>query len=65
LTLDPAKKPKTLDIIHQDGKAKGLKQYMIYKLDDEIRYLLDTGEKTAATHNNYPYMHSASAQEVR
>jgi hypothetical protein len=28
-------------------------------------YLLDSGEKRRYTHNNYPYMIPASAQEVR
>src|SRR5262245_16293178 len=33
--LGPGKKPKTLDIVHQDGKAMGMKQYLIYKLEGD------------------------------
>ena len=35
LTVDPAKNPKTLDIVLESGEAKGKKQYAIYKLEGD------------------------------
>jgi uncharacterized protein (TIGR03067 family) len=42
LSLDPAKKPKTLDLVHQDGKAEGKKQYLIYKVENDKLMMMGT-----------------------
>jgi uncharacterized protein (TIGR03067 family) len=42
ITVDPGKKPKTMDIEYQSGPHKGKKQYAIYQIDKEQLKLLAT-----------------------
>jgi uncharacterized protein (TIGR03067 family) len=35
VTVDPRKKPKTIDNLHESGDQKGKKQYGIYKLEGD------------------------------
>jgi uncharacterized protein (TIGR03067 family) len=35
MTVNPKKKPKTIDNMHESGRHKGMKQYGIYKLEKD------------------------------
>ena len=35
MTVDPKKKPKTIDVVHDSGDNKGQRQYGIYKLEGD------------------------------
>jgi uncharacterized protein (TIGR03067 family) len=51
--LDPAKQPKTLDIVDVSGPRKGLKQYGIYKVEGD-RWTVVVATKAGAKAEDRP-----------
>jgi uncharacterized protein (TIGR03067 family) len=47
ITVDPKKKPKTIDNLHETGSQKGKKQYGIYKLEGDKFTVCITGPGSA------------------